>query len=95
MICIFAKPNTEIASNGLYFCTTIFFCRVDYDPSEKPANLANSAVLKMLQEEENAKRNGPRSGELVCLCVCECVCMSECADIVYTLLDAKVWTSRW
>lgn len=37
--------------------------RVDYDPSEKPANLANSAVLKMLQEEENAKRNGPRSGE--------------------------------
>lgn len=39
------------------------FCRVDYDPSEKPANLANSAVLKMLQEEEEAKRNGPRSGE--------------------------------
>ncbi len=38
-------------------------CRIDFDDISKPTNLANSAVLRMLEEEENQKRHGRQSGE--------------------------------
>lgn len=41
-----------------------FSCyRIDFVDNSKPANLANSAVLKMLEEEENQKRHGRQPGE--------------------------------
>lgn len=42
----------------------MFSCyRIDFDDISKPANLANSAVLRMLEEEENQKRHGRQPGE--------------------------------
>lgn len=42
----------------------MFSCyRIDFDDNSKPANLANSAVLRMLEEEENQKRHGRQPGE--------------------------------
>lgn len=37
-----------------------YYSSVDYD--ERPANLANSAVLRYLEEEEQQKRNGQQPG---------------------------------
>ncbi|XP_037036406.1 AT-rich interactive domain-containing protein 1A isoform X1 [Bradysia coprophila] len=37
---------------------------IDFDDISKPANLANSAVLRMLEEEENQKRHGRQPGGL-------------------------------
>lgn len=37
--------------------------RIDFDNSAKPTNLANSAVLRMLEEEELEKRHGHQSGK--------------------------------
>lgn len=56
----FANRNLKIIS-----ITTIFSScyRIDFDDSAKPTNLANSAVLRMLEEEENQKRHGNQSGE--------------------------------
>lgn len=46
----------------------IFFrlsiCSVDYDESGRPANLANSAVLKYLEEEEEEKRNAGKQSQI-------------------------------
>lgn len=39
--------------------------RIDFDDSSKPTNLANSAVLRMLEEEENQKRHGQQSGKFI------------------------------
>lgn len=47
----------------------IFNCRIDFEnnPSaSKPANLANSAVLRMLEEEEEEqRRSGSNPGEFL------------------------------
>lgn len=39
--------------------------RIDFHQLAKPANLKNSAVLRMLEEEENRKRNGQPSAKQV------------------------------
>lgn len=56
-----------------YFCKIlmynsilyIYLHRIDFDDSSKPTNLANSAVLRMLEEEEFEKRHGHQSGKLL------------------------------
>lgn len=40
------------------FYIDFFFYRVDVDDNARPANLANSAVLKLLEEEEQQQRQG-------------------------------------
>lgn len=48
-------------------CVSILSNRIDFSndpamPISKPANLANSAVLKMLEEQEEQRRQGVDSG---------------------------------
>lgn len=45
------------------FHSGLFSCRMDYDDSGKPSHLANSAVLRLLEEEEQAKRQGYQPGK--------------------------------
>lgn len=40
-----------------FFPVAPVYFSVDYDDSGRPANLANSAVLKYLEEQEEEKRN--------------------------------------
>lgn len=60
--CNMNSPNRNLKIISI---TTIFSScyRIDFDDSAKPTNLANSAVLRMLEEEENQKRHGNQSGE--------------------------------
>lgn len=41
----------------------LLYYRIDFNQLAKPANLQNSAVLRMLEEEEIRKRNGQQPSE--------------------------------
>ncbi|KAJ6642021.1 hypothetical protein Bhyg_06967 [Pseudolycoriella hygida] len=52
-------PNWEICRFTIgHARETYTKLQIDFDDISKPANLANSAVLRMLEEEENQKRHG-------------------------------------
>lgn len=59
--CYFIPPSTYICIRYPFSIFFRLFCSVDYD--EKPANLANSAVLRYLEEEEQLKRQQPGGGK--------------------------------
>lgn len=56
-IILYRRQDCRIFINEFFLPFGSVRFSVDYDDSGRPANLANSAVLKYLEEQEEEKRN--------------------------------------
>lgn len=68
LVCVFVPGLKQHTFVGIYVFTCIlisYVCvhRIDFHQLAKPANLKNSAVLRMLEEEEHRQRHGQSPSE--------------------------------